>query len=364
MKKTRAGIKTLYGEFNLGNKLQNYAVVYNLKKLGYEVTTLQYQTKARNFLVRIKSHAKSLIKLVLSVLPFVSRWNAKEFVNDKKRSKEFKKFSYKYLNVSRPMTKFRFSQQYIDSFEYIFLGSDQVWNEEFLDKEDLEYFLGLNDRAHTIGLSGSFGISKISNNHIKIYEKGFRKMKAISVREEAGADIVYELIDTKPIVLIDPVMSLSRKEWCEVSKPPRMQLPNSYVLCYLLGDKTIYQKQIEKYSKHNNLTIIDIMDKKMEYYLSGPSEFLHLVNNADFICTDSFHGCVFSLIFNKPFQAFERIGKGNNMSSRISTLLDTFDCDHARCDTVKKREFDWDSINRKIEIEKEKFFNFLNSNTK
>ena len=361
MKKVKAGIKTLYGEFNLGNKLQNYAVVYNLKNLGCEVTTFQYQTKAKSSLIKIKNQTKSLIKQVLSVLPFVSRWDTKHYINEKKRIEIFRAFSCKYLSISKPMNKFKIDQAYIDTFDYVFIGSDQVWNEEFLDRDDLKYFLGLYDKAKTIGLSGSFGISEVSDSYTEIYEKGFKKMDALSVREEAGAEIVQGLTGYRPVVLVDPVMSLSQDEWLEISEPPIWKLPEAYILCYFLGKKTNYIKNIEKIAQRNNLKIVDIMDRKSERFLTGPAEFIYLINNADFVCTDSFHGSAFSLIFNKPFQVFDREGKRNNMSSRLSTLLDIFDCRFASGKKIERSAFQWDSINQRIEKKKGEFFQFIKS---
>ena len=143
--KKQAVIKTMYGEFNLGNKLQNYAVVHNLENNDFDVVTLQYHTNAKRNVDKIADAIKELIRLVLSALPFVKRWNFKELTNKKKRAKIFKKFSHNYLSVSRPIDKYNLDQSYIDRFDYVFIGSDQVWNEEFLDQEDLDKQKTLGD---------------------------------------------------------------------------------------------------------------------------------------------------------------------------------------------------------------------------
>ena len=126
-------------------------------------------------------------------------------------------------------------------------------------------------------------------------------------------------------------MSLSKEKWREISEPPVWKLPETYILCYFLGEKTNYIEDIERLAQKNNSTIIDIRDRGSEHYLTGPVEFLYLIDNADLVCTDSFHGSAFSLIFNTSFRVFNRIDSYKNMSSRLSTLLDTFDCEHAVC---------------------------------
>jgi hypothetical protein len=359
--KKQAVIKTMYGEFNLGNKLQNYAVVHNLENNDFDVVTLQYHTNAKRNVDKIADAIKELIRLVLSALPFVKRWNFKELTNKKKRAKIFKKFSHNYLSVSRPIDKYNLDQSYIDRFDYVFIGSDQVWNEEFLDQEDLEFYLGIHDQAKTVGLAGSFGVSSISDKHKEAYKKGFEKMSSVSVREDAGADIVHGLIGKRPVVLIDPVMSLNKNEWLEISKEPSWDLPREYILCYFLGEKDAYFTEIREFAEDNNLHVIDIMDVVSPYFVIGPSEFIYLISKAEYVCTDSFHGCVLSLIFNKAFRVYERIDKFRNMSSRINTLLTTFDCAHAMSSGKWKEIFDWESINKTIEIKKQEFADYLAS---
>lgn len=356
----RVAIKTLYGEFNFGNKLQNYAVVCNLAKRNYETVTLQYYKNAKGLLGRILNKVKQSAILLLSALHLGTRWNYKELVKRKNRTRIFKRFSQLYLNVSKPFNRFDLDQRYIDGFDYIIIGSDQVWNEKNFDyREDLEFFLGTNDRPKVIGLAGSFGISEISDKHRELYKKGFGKMSSISVREDSGAAIIESLIDIKVNVLVDPVMTLTIEEWMEVSKEPVWAVPEAYILCYFLGKKDDYLADIREYAAENNLQIIDVMDRSSAHYLTGPSEFIHLIKNAEYVCTDSFHACVFSLLFNIPFRVFNRVDKHQDMSTRLVTLLEIFDCSFSSSPDMNKEEFNWESINDAIAIKKQEFLDYL-----
>ena len=98
---------------------------------------------------------------------------------------------------------------------------------------------------------------------------------------------------------------------------------------------------INNISKRYNLKIIDIYDKNSKYYTCGPSEFIYMIKNCSIMLTDSFHGSVFSYIYNKPFRIFRRIDSIQSMNSRLENLInvlhlsndiyinmDTFDIEH------------------------------------
>ena len=77
---------------------------------------------------------------------------------------------------------------------------------------------------------------------------------------------------------------------------------------------------------HNIVRKCDLFFGDIHDYTSGPREFLGLIKNAEFVITDSFHACVFSMIFEKPFVVFERnkIGEKGNMNSRIYDFLEEY----------------------------------------
>lgn len=356
----RVVIKTLYGEFNFGNKLQNYAVVHNLKNRNFETLTLQYYKNMRGLTGKVLTKIKQLVKLLLGHLHLGKGWRFKHFAREKDRTNLFKTFSQRYLNISKPLHRFNVDQSYIDGFDYIFIGSDQVWNEKNFDyQEDLEFFLGIHDQPKVIGLAGSFGIEDISEQYRETYKIGFDKMSSVSVREESGAIIVESLTGRKPDVLVDPVMTLTEDEWLEVSKEPVWTVPKGYILCYFLGKKEGYIADVRDYAAKNHLEIIDVMDRASIHYLTGPSEFIYLLKNAEYVCTDSFHACVFSLIFNTPFRVFKRVDQFKDMSTRLVTLLETFDCSYAVSPDMRRDNFNWISINETIAVKKQAFLDYL-----
>ena len=149
-----------------------------------------------------------------------------------------------------------------------------------------------------------------------------------------------------------------------MKRPEQLKADKKYILKYFLGHVSEEkEKEIERFAKENNCDIIDILDKN-SFYATGPSEFVYLIKNAFLVLTDSFHSCVFSIIFNRPFLIFERDEEGmRNMNSRIDTLLQKFKLDGRRFDGNISNEHinvDYSHIADILKLEQENTINFLN----
>lgn len=160
-------------------------------------------------------------------------------------------------------------------------------------------------------------------------------------------------------------MMLSKDEWLKVAKMPSWKSDKKYILTYFLGNKDEETEiRINKIAIENDLEIINLMDiSSKKVYCVDPSEFIALINNAELMCTDSFHGIVFSLIMKTNFMLFNRKDKEISMNSRLETLLSKFDM-QSRLDkniTDDKQIFntDFSNVDKVINTEKEKAINYL-----
>ena len=333
MKKKKIGIITLYGLFNYGNRLQNYAVQKILEEKGYSVETLyinedSVKTKTRNLVAYI---SKNILSKVSNRYNFASN----RFLSFYK----FTKNNIKTININgkNKVLVNKLKLQY----DYFVVGSDQVWNPT----------------------EASFGVSSIPNNMIDSYKNWLSEMNHISVRENAGKNIVNSLIDKKVDVLIDPTMMMDKEDWIKVSSRGNYKIPKQYILAYFLGDIDKKRKdKLDNIAQKNNLEIINLLDRKSIYYTSGPAEFIDLVNNASLVCTDSFHAVSFSIIFRKPFIVFNRESKGTDMSSRLDSILELFDLKsryEVNINTESIFKCDFNNSQRVIINEREKFNAFL-----
>jgi hypothetical protein len=240
------------------------------------------------------------------------------------------------------LSKFSFPPSFPSEFEFFALGGDQVWN-PFFDCTNVPgtvYFLpfaGGDKRAFMF--STSFGVSKDAffaraaevPGLVDAYRDALFGMDHISCREDAGAEITNALAG-RGEVLSDPTMILTREEWLSMARKPEFLISRTdgrkgYVLSYFLGDlPRALKKKIKKFCEDKNLALIMLNDPADEpVYVSDPAEFVYLVANAHTVYTDSFHGAVFSILFEIPFFVFERLGSNVNMLSRMDTLLRKFD---------------------------------------
>lgn len=335
----KIGIVTINGNYNFGNRLQNYALQETLKKKGFNVETVWYLSKKENI--------KLIIKSVLSKF------------NMYKRYSNFSKFSKKYINV-KYVKNYNISKEY----DYFVTGSDQVWNYTF-PHFDENMFLSFSKKEQNISYAASFGVSSIDENKKQDIITGINNINYISVREDAGKEIIESLTNiTDACVLVDPTMLLSKEDWDKISVKPDILKDEKYILNYFLGDLSKNRKnEIERIAKINNCKIINILKEDDPFYSYGPSEFLYLEKHAFLICTDSFHSCVFALIYNRPFLIFDREqNEIVNMNSRLDTLIKKFKLKNRRFEgeiTKENLEHDYTEAHEILEKEKIKSDLFL-----
>lgn len=338
----KIGIITIYDENNYGNRLQNYAVQEVLKSMNFDVQTI------KNINLENK---ENYFKQVEELLPA--------------RRKKFLKFIEENMNnTDEIILHSEISKNFHEKYDYFVIGSDQIWNYNFKDRFSDVVFANFAPKEKRISFSASFGISEVPNEDYNIYDE-LKNIKAISVREKAGAEIVKKITGRNDaVVLIDPTMMISKEKWMSVMKRPEQLNNKKYILKYFLGKfSNEKQKEIELFAKANDCEIVDVLDKN-SFYATGPSEFLYLIKNAYLVITDSFHSCVFSILFNTPFLIYEREQiKTNNMYSRIDTLLNTFKLNDRKFKgKIEKTqlEVDYSHIENILSKEQYKVTEFLN----
>ena len=162
-------------------------------------------------------------------------------------------------------------------------------------------------------------------------------------------------------VLVDPTMLLTKDEWRKVSKKPR-GAKEGYILTYFLSPKCDEAKtKLEEIKEDKEVyELLNPNDKIAG--TAGPSEFLWLFEHADLILTDSFHACVFSFLFNKPFIVYDRNWNEGNMNSRLETLLSKFSLERKYANSGLPNdiwEHDYTEGYKQLEIERKKAIDFL-----
>lgn len=369
----KIAVFTLNGYFNYGNRLQNYATQEVLKSLGFKVETVIVKNKplpstTSLIVIRINNirnmHFKEVVNRIL--YKFWSMVNKNKIrVLENKRTEIFKKFTVD--NIIE--TKFSISDDYIpneliSNYDYFITGSDQVWNPSFNYGSSI-YFLTFAPKSKRIAFSPSFGVFKIPIEHQTNYKKWISDMGHLSVREGAGADIIKQLTGEKALVLVDPTMMLTKEQWLSVSNKPTNLSDDKFLLTYFLGGvPNEYKEKIKKISEDNNLRVINLGDiKDYDTYQTGPAEYIEYINTASILCTDSFHGAIFSIIMEIPFIVFERKGISESMFSRIETLLRKFNLESRKVNNITSDnqvlDVDFSHIPPILEAERNKTLDYL-----
>lgn len=322
----KIGIITIPDYNNYGNRLQNYAVKRYFENRGFEVDTLEMndkgfsQRKARKIKLYLKKYHLTFIAFVFEMLS-KGRLTALRYL-------KFEKFTRKYLNCRYvPKWEDEVLSKIGREYDYIVLGSDQIWHPH-VNTTPYLFFAQFTENEKRRFFSPSFGVETLSKDYAELVRNNLKGIKKISIREEAGKEILEKMTDASITVLCDPTLLLSQEEWSRIAKRPK-QIPDEYILSYFLGP--ISPKYDEVSKKIKQLIQCDwyrIADKKSrESFITGPSEFVYAIKNASFVITDSFHAVVFSLIFGKPFLVCSRLnenGEPAGLDSRIDLLLSMF----------------------------------------
>lgn len=370
----KLAILTLNGYFNYGNRLQNYALQEVLRSLGFDVDTLkveieenQDELKKNSYMEKVQSLMnKKIDEVVYKIIDKVNYLlNKEEMVQLKQlRENAFLEFTNKYIFETDQSISRKYIPNYItDKYEYFVVGSDQVWNPFFPEVSEI-YFLTFAPKKKRIAYAPSFGIESIPNSRTREYKEWIYNIESLSVREKAGAKIIKNLTGREAPVLVDPTLLLSQQQWLNVVKK-RSLVEEKYLLTYFLGGiPKEYRKQIKSIAKKNNLKIVNLADiKDKETYTTGPSEFINYIYSCELFCTDSFHGAVFSILFEKPFIVYKRVGGPMSMYSRIDTLLNKFELNTRKYENININEdifkMDYSHITPILEIERKKSFDYL-----
>lgn len=322
----KIGIITIPDYNNYGNRLQNYAVKTYFEKKGFAVDTLEMNDElfSKRKERKIKLYLK---KFRLTAITFLFELLSKK-LSGALRYLRFEKFTRKYLGVRYlPEWNMDFCRSVGEEYDYIVLGSDQIWH-PFINTTPNLFFAQFVPPAKRLYFAPSFGIEKLTQEYSDLVRENLKGINKISVREKAGEKILRELTDAEVTVLCDPTLLLSKDEWSRLAVKPK-GIPNKYVLSYFLGPvSTEYasaKKEIENTLQCGSYRIADKENKKS--YITGPSEFIYSIKNAEFVVTDSFHAVVFSIIFGKPFLVCSRLeddGLPAGLDSRIDLLLEMF----------------------------------------
>ena len=364
------GLCIKYAHENYGGMLQAFATVKIFEKMGMAYELIRYD-KSHSLSFKIKAAFRVFNGVFLNdkleaLRKKIGKVLHPEFAkNDALRMQAFHAFRDREFVKLAPIS-YGYKKLCTDSKKYsaVISGSDQLWSPSGLSTNFFNLMF-VNESVRKISYASSFGVSNIPWYQKRKTAQYLNRLDFISMRENRGAEIVKELTGRDVPVVIDPVMMLTANEWDRLI-PRNEQQNNEYIFAYFLGENQAYRIAVKEFSQKTGLKIIAL--RHMDQYVAadetfgdeapynvGPAEFLDLLRGAKYVCTDSFHGSVFSILYHKQFITFNRysVTSKHSKNSRIDTLCGNLGLNGRRYDEnfMERMEepIDYKTVDEKIE---------------
>lgn len=326
-------------QYNYGGVLQAFALSSILSKYG-EVCVIR----------NVKS-IKDVVKYLLDwLVPF---------------------HRFKHRHIKEKFVSFNNLEDKLNclDIDVVVIGSDQVWRASYaIENMTFGQFLSNDSSIRLIAYAASFGTNQweFNDSQTKLLQNEIRKFSCISVREQSGVDLCSRYLNVKAQWVLDPTLLLDKKYYMKYVKNEKV---HNKCFCYLLDyENSFNRSMMNQMAKELECEVDKVhlvkskLLKRILPTLSIPG-WLSKIYNARMVLTDSFHGCVFCIIFNKPFFVLENEKGGND---RIYSLLKMFRLENRIITgTVRENFFkgatdiDWQSVSRILTLEREKSMLFI-----
>jgi hypothetical protein len=306
----KIAIITFHASYNCGSMLQAYALQKKVDVISCSKSKIidfsnNAQRRMYRFFFRL-NHIK-LIILDFLAIPCYFLWT--------KQRNDYKSFFNNYFDLSPDSYSKNSQLKVLDGlYDYFITGSDQVWNINCPDADDA-YFLNFVHSGKKIAYAvslGAYDISKASDSDK--YRKYLSDFTYISVREHNAVRQIACLTGKKIEMALDPTFFLSKEDW-DLLIPEKRAFDGDYIFYYAFAYPVEVNRVVKEIARKTNLPVV-VLDVKSwivrMWFLNfktpkyfGPLAFLNLIKHAQLVLTTSFHGTVFSTIFEKSFWFIE-----------------------------------------------------------
>ena len=335
----KVGIVSCYFKHNYGSMLQAYATQKILDDMNIENETINIDKnidfkngKKKYYMGQVLNFQFIKSKLGMIKLKLDKKINKNLGKNIFIRDKKYEEFRKTFRLTEPYKTYAELNEKAEKDYSSVIVGSDQLW----LPVNVVADYYTLNwvpEDVNKISFSTSFGVSIIPEKYKEAYKKFLNRINYLSTREVAGQKIIKDLTGREATLVCDPTLLFNKVEWMSIQKDEPI-IKGKYIFCYFLGKNIEHRKFAERLKEKTGYKIVSLnhADEYVKYsdvfadetpYDVGPAEFLNMIRNAEYVCTDSFHGTVFSLINNVKFFTFRRYNNKSKVStnSRIDSLL-------------------------------------------
>lgn len=354
--KSKAGILTFHCADNYGAMLQAYGLKRYLCKRGIKTEIVRYEPffmtgrhwwipyfPAKNILGRIWYTGDGWVRNLRIGKAFSARKrNMRLFRETFLVEKTQKKFFFLYQFKRLPYTCY-------------IVGSDQIWNPGITCGLRKAYFGAFKNRnkKKVVAYAASLGGESLPTEYRREFSELLKYVDVVSVREQQAVPYVQSLYHGSVTAVLDPVLLLGREEWQSIERRPERE---GYILVYITEKSDELITYVKELSKEKGLPVVElrsnagVTDKDFLIdYTAGPAEFLGYLHRADHVVTNSFHGTVFSIIYQKEFTVFPH----SRLGARISNILRIHGLEHriygADSWSGKEAVIDWEDVKKHTE---------------
>lgn len=338
----KVGILTLHNANNYGAVLQAYALQTYLLNSGIDVEIIDFTPNINsNKNIAKRSYIRKLITYVSQPKAYF------DMKNKRKKFCEFRKSNFKLSGMTY------YGDNHISKkpplYDVYIVGSDQVWNMDITNGTE-SFFLDFVKDGRKLSYAASIGKDFLTENEKNCIEKYLGSFNAVSVREKTLVEILKENFSIDAMCVLDPVFLLDKSSWLSIET--KIHLPQRYILCYMMEYSEDLVEHTRSVARQLKCLPIFISSVKREFTGIklrdlGPREFLYVMSNAQYVCTNSFHGTAFSIIFEKNFT----VVKHSRLNTRISSLLDRLGLNGRFLDSPNFANGDIDYIDIKSKLE-------------
>lgn len=375
----RIGIITQPLKNNYGGLLQNYALQQCLKRFGHKVYTINRAYQGDIYLSKQTEQMRFFIKQTIK--KFLGRTYLPTKEEYKIITSECRKFVEQNIQVTNSVKTqdeiIATTKEY--KFDAFVVGSDQVWRPMYSPNiyNDFLDFCKDNSNVKRISYAASFGVDNWEFNDVQTEEcrRLTKLFNAVSVRENSAIELCKRFLGVDATLVLDPTLLLEKEDYIELVQKAGEKESAGDLFCYILDDNATIKNAIHYIEKQFSLKSYQVKplkkafsikrgDSISEHIIPSPTKWLRAFMDAKMVFTDSFHGCVFSIIFNKPFWVIGNKERGN---ARFDSLLKLFNLEDRRIGLNEingidiTKGIDWEKVNTIKEEWQKKSLNFLNS---
>lgn len=365
------GLCLKYEQVNYGSKLQALATIRLMEELGQKFEIIHYEKAGLWFKIksipRILNSTFRQDKLETLSRNLAYKKHPELLPQLLQRKKMFQEYDSKNFDKYEIRGKyFKDIKNIAKKYDAVVTCSDQLWSPAGL-RTNFYNLMFVPESVRKVSFASSFGVSNIPWYQKRATKRYLDRIEYISCRENRAAEIVKELTGRDVPVLMDPVFAFNKEQWEKVI-PNDFKIKGPYIFCYFLGANISYRKIVKEFADSKGLKIVFLryLDQFVEYDMNfgdiapfdvNPYQFLRIIQGAEYVFTDSFHGCAFSIILHKKFVVFNRYAEGtcSSKNSRIDTVCDNLGLNNRRVNissdinSTMNKSIDWKEIDIRLE---------------